>query len=1154
MARESFGKTWWGQEWLNSLTHIDYENRIPRGAAYARKGAVTDIKIDGGLIKAKVQGTQRTPYRVEIKVPQVDAEHVARLVDELSEQPLLVSKLMNHELDPQVMTIARKVGIRLFPESWRDLDMRCSCPDWAVPCKHLAAVVYMLSREIDNDPFLVFRMHGIDLIGELSKRGMATTATEQPTMPTRALLYEVLEKGEQEAEVQPLRPVDLTQLSDIGQALVGLLPERPTFYGRGDFRATYNGGIKKAAREAKYILDGRRVLWPDGVAPGRHDTVRMLLDDEMEVSNLSLDQLMAAVAAIDDDDLADYSDDVVVVRYALNVALHLVACGAMIPKLVRCKGGVYAVEWLPALAHEPVRAVVEQLGRMMPAEMVRWQQVHLKKPSPLKNRATVLLTLMMGRLVPMLSAKQDADNAVPLMFFNGKRKRFGGVGEQSVPDSIAAWLAHLDVGSHEYCPQVVVGLSRDGDFKIDLATIVEGVSVPLMQVLTEADYAPIRLGVLKDAAMLSPFLPRLDGYINSNAKRALIFSPLEFSKMMIEVFPSIRLLGVSVALPKELQNLCRPRATVTIKQAANDGVAHVRFADMLDFDWQVAVGDSVMTVEEFQQLTHCARGLVRFKGQYFYVDESDIHRLEESLNSTRLLTAGERLQAALSESFDGAPVVMTAEVKKMMQQLQKQRKMAVPKSICATLRPYQQRGYEWMYRNAQLGFGSIIADDMGLGKTLQVIALLQKFKDEGAFDKARALVVVPTTLLTNWQAELARFAPNITCQLYHGPGRTLKGFDADLLLTTYGVVRSDVATLKHRKWHTIVIDEAQNIKNATTAQSKAVHAIGAQNRIAMSGTPIENRMSEFWSIMDFANPQMMGTATAFRKEYANPIQKEGDAVVAERFRRVTAPFLLRRLKTDRTIIADLPDKIEEDTLTTLTERQAALYHETLEAAMAVIGDAPTDTPQALFKRQGLVLQMILSLKQICNHPALFLKNGDADAALSGKAETLLTLLDSIVRNRQKVLVFTQFREMGDLLVQMVRDRLGEQPLFLHGGLSVKERSRLVEDFQTRPECRIFILSIKAAGTGLNLTAANHVIHYDLWWNPAVEAQATDRAYRIGQHQNVIVHRFITQGTFEEQINRMIQEKRKLADLTVAVGESWIGNLSNDELRELFHAD
>ena len=479
------------------------------------------------------------------------------------------------------------------------------------------------------------------------------------------------------------------------------------------------------------------------------------------------------------------------------------------------------------------------------------------------------------------------------------------------------------------------------------------------------------------------------------------------------------------------------------------------------------------------------------------------------------------------------------------------RGVALPASLNANLRPYQMRGYSWMYRNAQIGFGSVLADDMGLGKTLQVIATLLKYKEEGALNKEKCMVVAPTGLLTNWQAEIQKFAPSLVSSIYHGAKRELKSLtECDVLITTYGIVRSDADILKKKKWQLLVIDEAQNIKNHTTEQSKAVKSLKANTFIAMSGTPVENRLSELWSIMDFSNRGLLGNLKDFKDTYSDPIQNMNDAIVAGRLKKVTAPFLMRRMKTDKTIISDLPDKIEINAYCQLVARQASLYEKTLEEAMNVIEGIGTDKKD-LFVRQGLVLQMILALKQICNHPTQFLKNNILDDTMSGKLQLLYDKLESIVESNEKVLIFTQFTEMGKLLQHFISERFGETPLFYHGGCTVTQRNEMVQTFQTNRADKIFILSLKAAGTGLNLTAANHVIHYDLWWNPAVEAQATDRAYRIGQKSNVMVHRFITKNTFEEKINDLIQSKKDLADLSVATGESWIGNLSNKEIKEIF---
>jgi SNF2 family DNA or RNA helicase len=439
---------------------------------------------------------------------------------------------------------------------------------------------------------------------------------------------------------------------------------------------------------------------------------------------------------------------------------------------------------------------------------------------------------------------------------------------------------------------------------------------------------------------------------------------------------------------------------------------------------------------------------------------------------------------------------------------------------------------------------------MGLGKTLQVITTLLKYKEEGWLQKTPALVVAPTSLLTNWSKELEKFAPSLKYEIYNGGARSLKDKEFDVLLTSYGLARSDNELLKKQKWFVVVTDEAQNIKKNETAQTKAVKSLPAQTYIAMSGTPVENRLSEYWSIMDFANRGLLGNLIFFKNSFARPIQNQHDEAALERFKKITAPFLLRRLKKDKSIIADLPDKIEQDQFCTLTKDQAALYETTVQKALKAISDTEGDKDK-MFERQGLVLQMIMALKQICNHPAQFLKNKKFDASASGKVLLLLELLETINSSHEKTLIFTQFTEMAEMLQLFIKEKSGYEPLYLHGGQTRKQRDEMVNRFQQNTQDRIFILSLKAGGTGLNLTEAQNVIHYDLWWNPAVEAQATDRAYRIGQKKNVMVHRFITQGTFEERINEMIQSKKNLAEMTVATGENWIGNLSNKELKELF---
>jgi SNF2 family DNA or RNA helicase len=651
--------------------------------------------------------------------------------------------------------------------------------------------------------------------------------------------------------------------------------------------------------------------------------------------------------------------------------------------------------------------------------------------------------------------------------------------------------------------------------------------------------------------LLTPFIRGLDTHINLGGDTPVRFSNSEFAPFLMDVLPAIRLLDIKILLPKSLQEILRPNVSVKVTKN-DDGQGFVSLKDLLSFNWQVALGETIISPEEFNKLIKNASRLFKFKENYIYVNDSDLEKLHKAFTSDKPLGPYQLLQTALAEEYEGAPVILTDEVRDLINELTSAEDVPLPQELHAQLRPYQQRGFSWMYRNSRIGFGSVIADDMGLGKTLQVISVLLKLKEENAInDTDKVLVVVPTGLLTNWKAEIEKFAPSLSSHIFHGTSRELKEFNADILLTTYGVLRSDYELLKKQKWHAMIIDEAQNIKNYGTAQSKAVKSIPANIRIAMSGTPVENRLTEFWSIMDYTNKGYLGTVKAFKEDYAHPIQVFNDEKVAATFRKITAPFMMRRMKSDKTIISDLPDKIEQNQFALLTKQQAALYEKTVLAAMEEIEGCSGDDKQTLFQRQGLVLQMILSLKQICNHPTQFLKNKQFDASLSGKTELLFELLDSISESGEKVLIFTQFTEMGKLLERFITERFGERPMFYHGGCNIKQREEMVHRFQHNRADKIFLLSLKAAGTDLNLTAASHVIHYDLWWNPAVENQATDRAYRIGQNKNVMVHRMICKNTFEERIDEMIQKKKHLAEMTVATGENWIGKLSNKELRDIF---
>ena len=584
------------------------------------------------------------------------------------------------------------------------------------------------------------------------------------------------------------------------------------------------------------------------------------------------------------------------------------------------------------------------------------------------------------------------------------------------------------------------------------------------------------------------------------------------------------------------------------------------------FDWRVAVGDRELTKEELTELAKHVGEVVLVGDDFVYLDPTELARMAETVDKQPQPTYLEKMRAALMGNYENkgrqAEVLVSDEIRKRLKRLTEIDEISPPENLHATLRPYQARGFSWLMKNLRLGIGALIADDMGLGKTLQVIATLLQLKNDGELTKAKALVVVPTTLMTNWQREITKFAPSLSVGIYHGTSRVLPEAVKDLpdvTLTTYGLMRRETEKLAGYKWRLLVLDEAQAVKNATSGQSVAAKSLNASQTIAMTGTPVENRLSEYWSILETVQPRLLGSLKDFTETFAAPIETDHSESAAEAFRRLTAPFMLRRLKSDKSIIADLPERNTVDQFTNLTAEQAALYSKVLEAHMKKLKkleEKAVEDPQGTdirTIRRGEVLKLITSMKQICNSPSQYLKTETATPD-SGKAAALFDILGHCREAGRKVLIFTQYREMGERLQTWIEKATGHRPDFLHGGVSVKARQVMVDRFQTDRSVHAMIISLKAGGTGLNLTAASCVVHYDLWWNPAVEAQATDRAYRIGQRRDVLVYRFVTAGTFEERINEMLMEKRNLADLTVATGETWIGELSAAELQSLFTLD
>ncbi len=673
--------------------------------------------------------------------------------------------------------------------------------------------------------------------------------------------------------------------------------------------------------------------------------------------------------------------------------------------------------------------------------------------------------------------------------------------------------------------------------------------------------------LLEDLGRASRIFPPLDRALETAGPTSCALSAAEAHTFLRLAAPLLEESGFGIVSPAWWKDeSSRPRLRLRLRpgEAAPGAavVSPVSGAALVAYDWEIALGDDVLSPEEFRRLAGQQKPLVHLRGRWVELDPErtgSIHALLEELPEGGTLTLSEavRWSAGGPDPLHAGPtpeVVAEGWVSDLIDRLEKHDALQPITSypgFQGTLRPYQERGVAWLEFLRGCGLGACLADDMGLGKTVQLIALLlHERREDAPAAPGPTLVLCPMSVVGNWQREIERFAPSLRVLVHHGLRRRRdQSFEAearthDVVVTTFALAHRDRSLLRSVEWERMVLDEAQNLKNPGTLQARAVRSLRARTRVALTGTPLENRLSELWSILEILNPGYLGSRAEFRRSFALPIERNRDPRRRETLRRLIMPFLLRRLKTDPEVIRDLPEKLEMDVYCNLTREQAGLYQAVVDEMMEAIERAEGIT------RRGMILATLTRLKQICNHPAQYLRDAKRIEGRSGKVERLAEMLEEVLAVGERALVFTQYTEMGHILEAHLGARLKTELLFLHGGTPKGERDRMIERFAREDAPPIFLLSLRAGGTGLNLTPANHVFHFDRWWNPAVEDQATDRAFRIGQTRNVQVHKFVCVGTLEERIDRLIREKRELASLVVGSGEQWLTELDTRQLREV----
>ena len=1164
--RVTYGTTWWGNRWLASFLGGGGGTVSASRRAF-KPDPVSEIRIERGGFSAVVAGKGR-PCRVRSALPVAPPGAAERFAKRLSRRHDILARLACGELPPEMETLAGEEGLDLFPARGEAAGGTCTCADPARPCRHLVSAGCALVRRMEENPLALLELQGIDLPALLAQCGAAfSPVPEEPLPDARSFLRWRFPEDAAPVRKTPLPPGPgrLAQLLDPeslalpgGRSFVDSILTRLSRKAAAALRSREGGGGGAgawSALERGPVGNGAPfVPWvelfggqPEFARPGANGAPGRPLK-EPRASGWFAEALLALTR----EEAAEHPGGLLFWHTLVEGALRLMQSGLAVPALCDGGDGSCRILWTPLLG-SPVA-----LGALRAADAC------FPDPPPVRGAGAEgagrdgMALLCLSSLLTLLAeyflagTQQGRGDAAAQLFLSRCVMPLSGEGRGRALQ-LRRFLDPLKpvLGAAEACPAVVLRTRRDGSLACGLGFLPGGGGRPVMLKSVIREGGGERLHrLLNRLVPLGRVCPELAAVLSSGGRPSTLGEP-RLRDFLFDARPALELLGARVVLPRRLRALLAPRLVARISGTPAAGAGFFSRGFLGDFSMKVALGGRELSPEEFEALARRRGEVVRVGEDYVWLDPAAIARIEERLARKDQPGYLQKLRAVLSGEIDGIEVSVPDDIIERIARMARDPGNALPQGLSGQLRPYQRRGCSWLVRNVRLGLGALLADDMGLGKTVQVLAAILRLKEDGELGAGKALVVVPLTLLENWEREVRRFTPGLSARVYHGPGRSLGqvGERPDLLITTYATLRQDGAALAALPWRLLVLDEVQAAKNASSDTFSSIASLGVSPVIAMTGTPMENRLSEFWSVMSLVQPGLLGSEREFQDVFARPIAEGRDPKALSSLLRAVSPFMLRRLKTDRGVIGDLPGRTQEDVPVTLLPGQALLYSRRLREMLQEIEIAGVSRKGA-GRRRALVLKLISELKQICNSPSQFLKTWSEEPD-SGKAIRLLELLGQYRAASRKVLVFTQYREMGLRLQKWIARRFGKAPGFLHGAMRAARRMELVDRFQADPDEDFLLLSVRAGGTGLNLTAATVVIHYDLWWNPAVENQASDRAWRIGQMNDVLIERLITAGTFEERISGMLAEKRAVTDLVIRPGEAWVGDLPVAELRRLF---
>ena len=1145
------------KQWIRNIKKIDDKNHLAHGVIYAQDGSIRSFRVAENEVEARVEGAPGDFYNVRIQFKEFTEDEKGYLTDYIKGNPIIYSKLLNNQISLDFLN----ADVKILPSSTDDFELSCDCGR-GLFCKHQAAVFHKLANIIEDDPSFMFSLRGLNLNqiingshGKIKSISDVLSNDSKPRLTDSENINHLVKLNYSLSDYPSFYPsssvnfneVLCDTLASMSRCIYQIFDsnisnEFQEFITLGNTLGGSSYYTSKTQDEIRFAFEEK---WCN---PQRWNEMKIVLDGNYEIANIKTGQhdnnffmsnlkypLFAFLAEINQIDISSYCDEVRFLHELYIFTAQLINSNAMVPELFKLENNEHHIRWIPAFDKQ-IYDELEYFHKRCPRNLLTFSDTKLSW----ENQVIALISLIfegfseyyISKAIPRNLASYRHEKYFRLFFINSQD--FNSHSYRGKEEEIDNWLSPLFLSQKDY--MLIISTYQDNlEFNLRLKVRCNNQTYEFKDII-----GLDRPDIIKSISIIQNLFTKSGVSYQILNDKTMTLS--QYSYFMENVAPVLRECGVEVHAPEEFSMADEARLVLKVNQKTP--TSSLTLNDLVDFDWKIAIGDETYSIDDFESLTYNYRGLVVIKDRYMILDEDNLYQLKEDIaNIPENPNKSDLIRYLLSN--ESANVEMDEKLEELMNNILEVPEVAPPESLNGTLRKYQERGFSWMLQNMQLGFGSILADDMGLGKTIQVLSVILYLKENHKLDDSKVLVVVPTSILTNWEMEIAKFAPTLKVKTYHGMNRHYPEGGFDILLTTYGMIRQDLVEFRQTPWFVIVVDEAQNIKNPNIKKTKAIKSIKAKHHIALSGTPIENNLGEYWSIFDFTNKGYLNTLQHFRNRFLNPIEKEHDDFALYDFKKITSPFILRRLKTDKNIVDELPDKIINDVYCNLSVKQAGMYDETLKQMM---GDVEKSEG---IRRKGLVLKLINSLKQICNHPSQFLKTDDAKTSESGKMEVLINLIENILASDEKVLIFTQYVRMGEIIKELLEEEFSQEVMFLYGKVSRKKRDRMIDEFQNG-NAKIFILSLKAGGIGLNLTAASNVIHYDLWWNPAVENQATDRAYRIGQTENVMVYRFLTRGTLEERINQILIEKRELVDLAIDSDESFITEMTNEELRNMLN--